>query len=137
MYTLLQVADFLEEKPADRHNMTKIWCRSASCAIGDVVLFHDHFVLNQNDQQFIVASPPGSYVPGITPVYNYGEYAQKMFGVSIEEAAFLFGAESPEGNWRGEETPQQTAARIRKFVASKQAEQDIVEQEVERELELV
>ena len=102
---LLVEAKFLDTKPPETHDMCVFNCGTASCALGDIGIrnFEDEFISYER-------------IFGFTPGYDdycYGTAFDPFF-------AFLF-SEKPKfaSGWcpvRYRETPQQTAARIRKFV---------------------
>ena len=102
---LLTEARYLDTKPPEEHNMTLVFCGTTSCAIGDIAI--------RNGRVAGRSSISGK---------DYNLFSITFLGLSEESSAFLFACGT--SHWysgkkefsRASETPQQTAARLRKFV---------------------
>lgn len=126
---LLTEARFLDTKPEERHCMAT-WhftssCGTASCALGDMAARgdcglelsepvdvysdpHDELMIDRS-----VGLKDWPHMDGFTA-------AVMAFGITLRESHFLFSA-NPQPHhrvpsYRDNETPQQTAARIRKYL---------------------
>lgn len=102
---LITEANYLDTKKPEDHNMAHIVCGSVSCALGDIALRRDEWVVNRHRFRYY---------------FRLIDYTRDVLGLNERDSYFLFGltyVPISGGTYhvREEETPTQTAARIRKF----------------------
>lgn len=109
----LDEARFLDTKPIEAHRMAHWHCGTASCAVGDMAM--------QGVCGLTLASD--IYSHGVTPVIDEDDgfsAVTKAFHITKKEAIFLFGVFESEycgvAFDRVKELPQETAARLRKYL---------------------